>query len=163
MKLVCGSDEGLPSLMQKSTLRNKATSGILLVTLASGCVAHISGPVNPEPNVLRSEAVQQIPAGAQETEPGEKRPGITVHIDPKTGEFTNGPSEGLPVQTPQQSLEKAGEPASQVNETLSPVPGGGVAIHLGRRAFTPLTAIIDADGTVRLEHLPSLPDSPDKK
>jgi hypothetical protein len=149
--------------MQQNILRYKATLGILLATLASGCVAHISDPVHPEPSVLRSEPVEIIPAGARETEPGEKAAGIIVYIDPKSGEFTNGPSEGLPVQRPQQSLEQAGEPVSQLNETLSPVPGGGVTIHLGRRAFTPLTATIDADGKLRLEHLPSLPDSPDNK
>ena len=163
MKFLLGSDESSQSLMQRSTLRNKATLGILFATLASGCVAHISEPVNPEPNVLRSEAAQSIPAGTRETETSEKTPGIIVYIDPKTGEFTNGPSEGLPVQRPQESLEKAGEPVSSLNETLSPVPGGGVTIHLGRRALTPLTATIDSDGKLRLEHLPSLPDSPDKK
>src|SRR5262245_49114463 len=156
-----GANEASESFMQQSVVCNKATLGTLLVTLASGCMAHISEPVNPEPSLLRSEAVQLIPAGTRKTEPGEKAPGIVVYIDPQTGEFTNRPSEGLPVQRPQQSLEKAGEAASQVNETLSPVPGGGVAIHLGRRALTPLTATIDADGKLRFEHLPSLPDSPD--
>lgn len=149
--------------MQMYTFRNRAALATLLATLASGCGAQISGPVNSEPNVLRSEAVQVIPAGSQETEPGEKAAGIIVYIDPKTGELTNGPSENLPVQRPQQSLEKAEEPVSQPHETLSPVPGGGVTIHLGRRAFTPSTATIDPDGRIRLEHLPSLPDSPDKK
>jgi hypothetical protein len=56
----------------------------------------------------------------------------------------------------------AKEPAAEPHETLSPVPGGGVMIHLGERYFAPLTATIDADGKVRLEHVPSLPDSRDK-
>jgi len=149
--------------MQMSTLRNKATFGILLVTLASGCAAHISEPVNPEPNVLRSEAAQSIPAGTRETEPGEKTPSIVVYIDPKSGEFTTPPPEAMPAQRSQQSLERAGEPASGLHETLSPVPGGGVAVRLDQRFSTPLTATIDADGKVRLEHLPTLPDSRDKK
>ena len=163
MKLVYGIDEGLRSMMRRSTLRNKATLGALLATFASGCVTHVSEPVNPEPSLLRSEAVQLIPAGTRKTEPGEKAPGIVVYIDPQTGEFTNQPSGRLPVQGPQQSLEKAGEPVSQPDEILSPVPGGGVAIHLGERGLTPLTATIDADGKLRLEHLPSLPDSSDNK
>jgi hypothetical protein len=150
-------------VFMQSVLRKKATLGTLLATLATGCVAHISEPVNPEPNLTRSEAAQLIPAGNRETEPGEKAPGIIVYIDPKSGEFTTGPSEALPAQRPQQSLEKAGETASQLHETLSPVPGGGVTIHLGERFFTPLTATIDADGKLRLEHLPALPDSRDKK
>jgi hypothetical protein len=148
--------------MQQSIFRNKAVLGVLFVTLASGCVAHIS-PVNPELNLARPEAVQLIPAGAQGAEPGEKVPGIIVYIDPKTGEFTAGPSEALPAPTPQQSLERTEEPASELHEILSPVPGGGVAVRLDERFSTPLAATIDADGKVRLEHLQTVPDSRDKK
>jgi hypothetical protein len=149
--------------MQHSILRNRAALGLLFVILASGCVAHISEPVNPEPNLTRPEAVQFIPAGTQGTEPVKKAPGIIVYIDPKSGEFTAGPTEALPAQRPQQSLASGRESVSEPQETLSPVPGGGVAVRLGERFFTPLTATIDADGELRLEHLPSPPDSRDKK
>jgi hypothetical protein len=144
--------------MQQSIRLNRVTLGTLLVALASGCVAHVS-----EPNLARSEADQRIPVGNRETEPGESAPGIIVHIDPRSGEFTSQPAEALPAQKGQQSVEKAREPALELHETLSPVPGGGVAIRLGESFFTPLTATIDADGKLRLEHVPTLPDSPDKK
>jgi hypothetical protein len=134
-----------------------------LVTLASGCAVHSPEQGNPEPYLARPEAVQAKPASAQGTEPGEKAPGIIVYIDPKSGEFTTPPSEALPAQRPQQSLERAGQPAAEPHETLSPVPGGGVAVRLGERFSTPLTATIDADGKLRLEHLPFQPDSSDKK
>jgi hypothetical protein len=149
--------------MQQSIRLNRATLGALLVALASGCVAHVSEPVDPKSNLTRSEADQLIPVGTRETEPGEKAPGIIVHIDPNSGEFTSQPAEALPAQKGQQSVEKAREPALELHETLSPVPGGGVAIRLGESFFTPLTATIDAEGKLRLEHLPSPPDSRDKK
>jgi hypothetical protein len=149
--------------MQASIFRSKAALGALLVALASGCVAHFPEQVNPEPYLTRPEAVQLSPPGTQGTEPGEKAPGIIVYIDPKSGEITTRPSETLPVPKPQQSLERVREPVSELHETLSPVPGGGVVIHLGERFSTPLTATIDADGKLRLEHLPTLPDSRDKK
>jgi hypothetical protein len=148
--------------MQALIFRSKAALGTLLVILASGCGAHIPAKVNPEPNLTRPEAVEPIPAGTRGTDSGEKAPGIIVYIDPKSGEFTTRPSDAWPVQRPQQSLEKAREPASEFHEMLSPVPGGGVMIHLGERFFAPLTATIDAEGNLKLEHLPTLP-SRDKK
>ena len=149
--------------MQQSIIRNKVLLGIVFGALASGCVAHIPEQRNAEPSLTRPEGVQLIPAGAQRTEPGEKAPGIIVHIDPKSGEFTIPPSRPMPAQGPQQSLERAAGPASELHETLSPVPGGGVMIHLGERSFTPLTATIDANGNLRLEHQPPVPDPPDNK
>lgn len=148
--------------MQQSIIRNKVLLGIVFGALGSGCVTRIPEQRNAEPSLTRPEVVQLIPAGAQKTEPGEKAPGIIVHIDPKSGEFTTPPSGPMPAQGPQQSLERA-EPASELHETLSPVPGGGVMIHLGERSFTPLTATIDADGNLRLEHQPPVPDPPDNK
>ena len=149
--------------MQAFIFRSKAVLGALLVILASGCVAYIPEKANPEPYPTGPEAVELIPAGTQGTEPGEKAPGIIVYIDPKSGKITPKPTEALPAQRGQQSLERARETVSELHETLSPVPGGGVVIHLGERFSTPLTATIDADGKLRLEHLPTLPDSRDKK
>jgi hypothetical protein len=149
--------------MQSFVFRSKAALVTLLVSLASGCAAHIPETVNPEPYPSRLEAVELFPARSQGTEPGEKTPGIIVYIDPQSGEITAGPSAALPAQRGQQSLESAGQPVSELQETLSPVPGGGVVIHLGERFSTPLTATIDADGKLRLEHLPTLPDSDNQK
>jgi|RhiMetdeSRZDD1v2_1073273.scaffolds.fasta_scaffold235923_2 hypothetical protein len=151
------------SSMQQSIFRNKAALGAFLVTLASGCVTHLPEQGSPEPYLTRPEAVQLIPAGTQGTATGEKTQGIIVYIDPESGEFTTPPSEAMPAQRPQQSLERAGEPAAELHEILSPVPGGGVAVRLDERFSTPLSATIDADGKVRFEHLPTLPDSRDKK
>ena len=146
--------------MRQSIFRNKAALGVLLVSLASGCVAHISEPVSPKPNETSPTVVQRSPTATQKIESDEKASGLTVYIDPKSGEFTTKPAEALPGPRGQRSLASD---SSELHETLSSVPGGGVAIHLGEQFLTPLTATIDADGKLRLEHLPALPDSPDKK
>lgn len=148
--------------MHQSIFRNSAVLGAFLVTLASGCAVHNPEQGNPEPSLARPEALQVNPVGAQGTEPGEKAPGIIVYIDPKSGEFTTPPPEAMSAQTPQQSLETGKEPASELHEILSPVPGGGVAVRLGERFSTPLSATIDADGKLRVEHSPTLTDSRDK-
>jgi hypothetical protein len=149
--------------MHQSIFRTSAALGAFLITLASGCAVHSPEQGNPEPYLARPEAVQVDPAGAQGIKPAEKAPGIIVYIDPKSGEFTTPPSEALPAQRPQQSLDSSREPASELHETLSPVPGGGVSVRLGERFTTPLSATIDVDGKLRLEHFPTLPDSRDKK
>jgi hypothetical protein len=148
--------------MHQSLLQNSALLGAFFFTVASGCAAQIREQRNAEPSLTRREVGQLIPGGIQGAEPREKASDIVVHIDPKSGEFTSAPSGPMPTQGPQQSLEKAGDRAAELQETLSPVPGGGVMIDLGERSFTPLTATIDADGKVRLEHVPSQPDSRDK-
>jgi hypothetical protein len=149
--------------MQSFVFRSKAALGAFLVSLASGCAAHIPEKTKPEPYLSRSDPGEVAPADSQAAKPGEKAPGIIVYIDPQSGEITAGPSAALPAQRGQQSLESAGQPVSELQETLSPVPGGGVVIHLGERFSTPLTATIDADGKLRLEHLPTLPDSDNQK
>jgi hypothetical protein len=141
----------------------KAALGALLVSLASGCAAHIPAKTKPEPYLSRSDPGEVAPADSQGAEPGEKAPGIIVYIDPQSGEITPGPSAALPAQGGQQSLESADDPVSELHETSSPVPGGGVMIHLGERFSTPLTATIDAEGKLRVEHLPTLPDSRNQK
>jgi hypothetical protein len=120
-------------------------------------VAYIPENVNPESYRSRPEDVEFIRAGSQGTEAREKAPDIIVYIDPKSGEIAPEPSAAWPAQRGQQALESA-EPVAELHETLSPVPGGGVMIHLGERFSTPLTATIEADGKLRLEHRPTLPD-----
>jgi hypothetical protein len=149
--------------MHQSIFGNNAWLGALLFTLASGCAVHSPEPSNPDPYLARPEAVQVNPTDAQGSKAGEKASGIIVHIEPKSGEFTTPSPKAIPAQKPQQSLERSGEAAAELQEILSPVPGGGVAVRLGERFSTPLSATIDADGKVRLEHSPFLPDPGDKK
>jgi hypothetical protein len=155
------------TFLQESIFRKKATL-IFLVTLASGCVAHIPEPVDPNPKESSFGVVQRDPAGSQKietqkVETSEKAPGMTVYINPKTGELTTRPSEVLPTVRRQQPLTSGADSGSELHEILSPVPGGGVAIRLGDQYLTPLTGTIDADGKLRLEHLKAQPDSANKK
>src|SRR5262245_40628044 len=91
------------TFLQESIFR-KTAALLFLVTLASGCVASISEPVDPKPNQSKFGFVPRDPAGAQEVETSEKAPGMTVYIDPKTGELTTRPSEVLPTPRRQQPL-----------------------------------------------------------
>lgn len=147
----------------QSFIFGKAALGALLVSLASGCAAHIPEKTRPEPYLSRSDLGEVAPADSQGAEPAEKAPGIIVYIDPQSGEITPGPGAAWPAQRGQQSLGSVGQPVSDLQETLSPVPGGGVMIHLGERFSTPLSATIDAEGKLRVEHLPTLPDSRNQK
>ena len=148
--------------MHQSIFRHSALLGAVLIPLASGCAAQIREQRNSEPSLTQREVDRLTPGGTLGAEPREKAPDIVVHIDPKSGGFTSAPSGPMPTHGLQQSLEKVGDRGAELHETLSPVPGGGVVIDLGERSFTPMTATIDANGKVRLEHLPSQPDSRDK-
>jgi hypothetical protein len=55
----------------------------------------------------------------------------------------------LPGQVAQPEAAKL---ASELKESQSPIPGGGVMIELDDRFRSPLTATIDADGKLRFEH-----------
>lgn len=85
-------------------------------------------------------------------------PGMTIYRDPTTGQFVPppagppGPSKPLPTPSPGSSTSHA-----DLVERPSVVPGGGVIIDLEGRFRGPLTATVDADGKVTIQHQPSLP------
>ena len=132
--------------MKTTSLQIKFGLTALTVTFITGCFAHVSERANSDSRTkLESET-------GQTAEPTEKPPGIIVHIDPTTGEIITPPAGALlgPVVPP--SVEPAKKPLPELRETLSPVPGGGVMIHLDERFRTPLSATIDTDGKVRFQH-----------
>jgi hypothetical protein len=139
-------------------IRSKLGLGVLIATFTNGCVAHIIGQVTSEPQMSHPQSTL-----GQHTEPPEKTPAIIVHIDPQTGRIITPPTTPLPGQVPQSPLDTAKQPLPQLQQTLSPVPGGGVMIQLDERFHTPLTATIDADGKVRFEHKPAVSGTNDKE
>jgi hypothetical protein len=139
-------------------IRSKLGLGVLMATLTNGCVAHTIGQITSEPQMSHSQSTL-----GQPTEPPEKTPAIIVHIDPQTGRIITPPTTPLPGQVPQSPLDTAKQPLPQLQQTLSPVPGGGVMIQLDERFHTPLTATIDADGKVRFEHKPAVSGTNDKE
>ncbi len=139
-------------------IRSKLGLGVLMATLTNGCVAHTIGQITSEPQMSHPQSTL-----GQPTEPPEKTPAIIVHIDPQTGRIITPPTTPLPGQVPQSPLDTVKQPLPQLQQTLSPVPGGGVMIQLDERFHTPLTATIDADGKVRFEHKPAVSGTNDKE
>jgi hypothetical protein len=116
---------------------------VLLATSLSGCIGWIGRPVDAESQLLKSETVQA-------TEPSADGQAIVVHIDPQTGQITVPPMAAPTGQTQQPQINTLAMPP--LRETVSPVPGGGVMIHLDERFLTPLMATIDGDGKLRIGH-----------
>jgi hypothetical protein len=84
-----------------------------------------------------------------------------VHIDPQTGQIMVPPMAAPTGQTQQPQINTLAMPP--LRETVSPVPGGGVMIHLDERFLTPLMATIDGDGKLRIGHdLPTADSSGQK-
>lgn len=144
--------------MTQSLFRSKLGLGVLIVTFTSGCVGHTRGEISAEPQISNLNS-----ATGAKTKPEETAPSIVVHVDPKTGQIITPPAGALAGQILQPQGDTAKPPVAQPQQTISPVPGGGVMIHLDERFMTPSTATIDADGKVRVEHQSSVSDSNEKK
>jgi hypothetical protein len=144
--------------MTRSLFRGKFGLAVLIVAVTNGCVGHFREQADSKLQVsnLKSET-------GQATEPAVNVPAIIVHIDPKTGQVITPPSWALPGQIPQPPGDTAKQPLPELQQTLSPVPGGGVIIHLDERFMTPLTAIVDPDGKLRLDPQSTVGGSDDKK
>ena len=128
---------------------------LLLAPFLSGCIGWIGRPLDSESQTrnLRIETIQA-------TEPSANGQATIVHIDPQTGQIMVPPMAAS-TQTQQPQLNTLAMPP--LRETVSPVPGGGVMMHLDERFLTPLMATIDADGKVRIGHDLPTADSSGKK
>jgi hypothetical protein len=133
--------------MKAVLLRNYLGLGSFVLILINGCVSIKEHPHIDNPSHLNSATHQPDRAATGNA-------GMVVDIDPKTGRLIS-PSAALPGQLPESSVETAKQPASELNQTLSPAPGGGVMIQLDERFLTPLTTTIGSDGKVRSEHDPN--------
>jgi hypothetical protein len=141
--------------MQQTSIQMVFVLGLLLAPFLSGCVGWIGRPVDSESQTrnLRIETIQAPEPSAD---------GATiVHIDPQTGQITVPPMAAPTGQTQQPQINTLAMPP--LRETVSPVPGGGVMMHLDERFLTPLMATIDADGKVRIGHDLPTADSSGKK
>jgi hypothetical protein len=144
--------------MKQSQFRWKLGTGALIMAVATGCAGQITERINPEPQIsnLKTDTVPM-------TGPLVEVPSTIVHIDPQTGKIITPAPGTLAGQIAQPKVDATLGPPSELYQTLSPVPGGGVMIHLDERFMTPSTATIDADGKVRFEHQSSVSDSNEKK
>jgi hypothetical protein len=144
--------------MKQFLFRNRLLLGVLIATFTSGCVAPHIGQIDSEPQVRSLDTPTR-----QTTESAATAPGMIVHIDPQTGQIIIPPSVPSSGQVPQLPADTAKQPLPQLQETLSPVPGGGIVIQLDERFRTPLTATLDADSKVRFEHKPLVSGVNDKE
>jgi len=129
---------------------------LLLAFFATGCV-HTTEPVYSDPQLNNVTGNT-----GQAAQPGVEDPAMVIHIDPKTGKIIVPSKGALPGQVPQPPLDTSKKPLPDLHQTLSPVPGGGVVIHLDERFMNPLTATIDAEGKVRHEHKQTMSGSDEK-
>ena len=127
---------------------------LLLAPFLSGCIGWTGRPVDSESQTrnLRIETIQA-------PEPSANGQATIAHIDPQTGQIMVPPMASTQTQQPQ--INTLAMPP--LRETVSPVPGGGVMIHLDERFLTPLMATIDGDGKVRIGHDLPTADSSGKK
>ena len=101
------------------------------------------------------------PAGKEEAVPVQRgTPGFRAYVDPETGEFIE-PPEDAPAEVPTAAA------LSTSHEGLvaepSAVPGGGIKVYLQGRLRSPLTATVDANGELRMQHTPCPGNSTQRK
>ena len=148
--------------MTRSSFRRNVALGALFAAVSGGCAGPLLPPTSSglQPTILGDTQGYQnrgLPAeSAKHSASGAvSAPGMVVHIDPKTGKITTPAVESQKAEILQQSSQAIQKPRPQLYETLSTEPGGGIVIELDDRFLTPLTATVDADGKMRLKHLPA--------
>jgi len=135
----------------------------LLVALASACADNLAAPVaNRELSVIPENAQPSADTAQAEElpestgKPAQRTSGLTVHIDPVTGQILPSPPAAQADQKlAPRRLQPVPAPAAQLVEEPSPTPGGGVKVNLNRRFHIPLVAITGKDGKVTFRHRPS--------
>jgi hypothetical protein len=145
--------------MKRSLFQIRFELHLLLALFVTGCV-HSTEPGFSNPHLNNNNVTRNT---GQSPHPEVEDSAIVVHIDPKTGEIITPPAGVLSGQVSQQPVDASKKPRAELRETLSPVPGGGVMIHLDDRFDSPLSATIDADGKVRFEHKENMSGSNDTK
>jgi len=115
-----------------------ATLACMLVGSVAGLSACGGQKENPQ---------NQASSHEKETPPNQS--GLMVYIDPNTGEFVSEPPDGsIPQAT--STLGDAEGPERPLQEIVG--SDGTVTVILDGRFDTPLTAQVDCDGNVVVEH-----------
>jgi len=130
---------------------------LLLAIFTTGCI-HTTAPV-----FSKGEFSETTDKTSDAADMGIKDPAVIVHIDPKTGRIVAPSPAALSGEVAQPSVGTAQKSPAELRETLSPVPGGGVVIELDERFMTPLTATIDSEGKLHVEHQPTMSSSDENK
>jgi len=77
-----------------------------------------------------------------------------VYIDPRTGRFTDPPRGARAAGLSSGLAPQAGASDEKVEETESPIPGGGILVRLPARFMNPLVATVGEGGELILRHAP---------
>jgi hypothetical protein len=118
-----------------------------LAGLAVGCALAV-------PPVFAGEG---SPASAAPTQAGpaavpDAGAGMTVHVDPRTGQILEQPAPGTePLQLSPQERSRLSTSHQGLVEV--PVPGGGYKLDLQGRFQSPLIGTVGGDGKLRMQHL----------
>jgi hypothetical protein len=132
-------------------------SGMLLIsfTLTSAC----AGPISPQvigrgqSNVMTAQTPSGTVPDAVDTSNDASviTAGMRIYLDPQTGEVAT-PPPAVAAQSQKQSLQTVKPAVTELYETLSPTPGGGFMVELKDQFHSPVTATVDADGKVSVQH-----------
>lgn len=84
--------------------------------------------------------------------------GMSVYLDPQTGEFISEPKPGQKVLEITPEMQNATSSSSEgLVEEKSPIPGGGVTMDLQGRFQSPLIITQDPTGNSKTLHLDDFP------
>jgi hypothetical protein len=78
--------------------------------------------------------------------------GMRIYLDPGTGEVTTQPQGSAAAQSQKEALQAIKPAVTELYETVSPVPGGGLMIDLKDQFRSPLAATVDSNGKVAVKH-----------
>jgi hypothetical protein len=140
-----------------------------ILALSASLAVGVPPAASAEPQQTGCEETRGPLSTTAAKEADEKTAGISggagamrVEIDPQTGEIVE-PSAGVPAAEVPGSLEDAFRTSSEgLEETSSPVPGGGEMIDLRGRFRSPLAATQDAEGKLSIQHPPNVSGAGEK-
>ena len=136
----------------------KVKRTLLTLLVASGSFAVAARPAFPGEHQSVHSAQTQPTAEQPPTAAPAAVPGMTIHVDPKTGAILKEPAPGtVPLQLTPQLRNALSTSHQGLVEAPSSVAGGGVKLDLQGRFQSPVVVTIDADGKVRLQHLEATP------
>lgn len=143
--------------MDRSQLSLRLVSSLLV----HGLVSSVYGTFMVAP-VLAGDSQPGVPAQTAAAASTQGRAGMVIYIDPQTGALRRDPAPGtVPLQVTPQLQDALSTSDAGLVPVPSPVPGGGMMVDLQGRFQSPLIATIDANGTMRMQHLHTLPTSGD--
>ena len=148
-------------------MRGQNVGIVLLIGFAatSACIGPMSQPVVTTGS-HQSSLGTALTASSGRTEANDKKsnerpgetPGMRIYLDPGTGEVTTQPPGSAATQSQKQALQTIKPAVTELYETASPTPGGGLMIELKEQFRSPLAASVGADGKVSLKHQSEVPE-----